>query len=115
MSTRHLHGKCFCLRGGQERRELSLSQLEHASNHSRYFYHENSSKNKQGGLRQMRVDHKVVTIVSNPAMNERCSVFILDCYISKLAEEAKRKDLFYCRPLTNVTKGSVSWYSIVLF
>ena len=43
-------GKCFCLRGGQEHRTLSLSQLERLYTPDRYVYRENSSKNKQGEL-----------------------------------------------------------------
>ena len=44
------NGKCFCLRGGQEHRDLKLSQLERLSDPDRYVYRENSSKNRQGGL-----------------------------------------------------------------
>ena len=41
------NGKGFCLRGGQEHRDLKLSQLERLSDPDRYVYHENSSKNKK--------------------------------------------------------------------
>ena len=99
-------GKCFCLRGGQEHRDLSLSQLERAHNPNRYIYHENASKNKQGGIRQMRLQHKVVNIVANPSVKEKCTVFLLDHYISKLPQEAKDKDLFYCCPVRNIPKVS---------
>ena len=47
----YFRGKCFCLRGGQEHRDFSISQLECLQRPDRYVYHENSSKNKQGGIR----------------------------------------------------------------
>ncbi len=107
-------GKCFCLRGGQEHRELSLSQLERLQNPARYVYRENASKNKQGGIRQIKLEHKVVTITANPSVAERCPVYILDQYISKLPAKAKEKDLFYCRPLENVPKDpSAPWFADV--
>ena len=43
----------------------------------------------------------MVTIVANKAAKEKCPVFILDTYISKLPEEAKKNDLFYCRAIQN--------------
>ena len=105
-------GKCFCLRGGQEHRELSLSQLERLEHPDRYIYRENSSKNKQGGIRQIHVEHKVVTIVANSAVMEKCPVFLLDRYISKLPKEAKENDIFYCRPLQKIPQDSTQpWYS----
>ena len=101
-------GKCFCLRGGQEHRNLSLSQLERSYSPDRYVYRENSSKKRQGGLKQM---NKVVTIVSNTSVGNRCPVFLIDLYISKLPPVAKEKDIFYCRPLTNLPKDSSGpWY-----
>ena len=97
-------GKCFCLRGGQERRTLSLSQFERKLNPDRYVYTENSSKNKQGGIKQMRLDHKVVTIVANPKIGERCPV--VDKYISKLPTKAKEMNIFYCRICPRLPKTS---------
>ena len=52
----------------------------------------------------MRLEHKVVTIVENPSVGEKCPVFILDLYISKLPSLAKEKDIFYCHPLENIPK-----------
>ena len=107
-------GKCFCLRGGQEHRNLSLSQLERLYHPDRYIYRENSSKNKQGGLKQLRTEHKVVTIVANEVAGDRCPVFLLDRYISKLPTAAKEKDLFYCRALPTLPKKPEDpWYMSV--
>ena len=93
------NGKCFCLRGGQEQRELKISQLERLHDPERYLYRENSSKNRKGGLKELRLEHKSVVIVANPDVGVRCHVYLLDLYISKLPPEAVAKDLFYCRPL----------------
>ena len=43
----------------------------------------------------MRVEHKVVNIIANPSVKEKCPVFLLDLYISRLPQEAKDKDLFF--------------------
>ena len=59
-------GKVFCLHGGQEHRCLKLSQLERLHNPERYLYRENSSKNRKGGLSEMRLEPKAVTSIANP-------------------------------------------------
>ena len=104
-------GKCFCLRGGEEHRALGLSQLQRLKNPNRYVYVENSSKNRPGGLNQMKLSHKSGTIVASDSSGDKCPVFILDMYISKLPAAAREKDLFYCRPLAVTPKGiDDSWY-----
>ena len=50
----------------------------------------------------MRLEDKSVTIVANPVVGERCHVFLLDTYISKLPPAAVEKDIFHCKPLSNV-------------
>ena len=67
------------LRGGQEHRELQLSQIVRFPNC--YEYTENVSKNRSGGLAQLRVCHKGVPIYANPAAGQRCHVRLLDKYI----------------------------------
>lgn len=88
-------GKMFCLRGGQEHRGLRLSQLKRCDN--KYVYYENTSKNRNGTFKQLRVKSKVVPLHPCPEAGERCPVFILDRYISKLPAEAKEKDHFLCK------------------
>ena len=44
-------GKTFCLRGGQKHRDLSLTQLQRLKEPDRFEYTENSSKNRQGGIK----------------------------------------------------------------
>ena len=78
------NGKCFCLRGGQEHRELAVSQLKRRHDPDRYVYVEKASKNRPGGVSQLKLQHKSVTIVSNPKVGNRCHVALLDKYISKL-------------------------------
>ena len=103
-------GKMFCLRGGQEHRGLQLPQLKRCTDW--YVYYENTSKNRNGSFRQLRVKNKVVPLYPCPEAGERCPVHILDKYISKLPSEAKEKNLFYVRPLEKFTTDvDGPWYS----
>ena len=77
-------GKCFCLRGGEEHRNLSVHQLKRLADPDCYRYTENTSKNRPGGIEELKSDHKSVMIMANPDVGERCPVSILDKYISKL-------------------------------
>ena len=104
------NGKCFCLRGGQEHRDLKLSQLKKPD---RYIYIENSSKNRKGGLQELKLEHKTVPVMADPEAGVRCHVYLLDLYIRKLPSEAIMKDLFYCRPLQKTSSELQPWYSAV--
>ena len=42
----------------------------------------------------MKLEHKLVTIVANPDAGERCRVYLLDKYVSKLPCSASNKDFF---------------------
>ena len=101
------NSKNFCLRGGEEHRNLKLSQLKRTQ--KGYTYTENSSKNRQGGVSQLKLKNKSVEILEN---HEAGDCRLLDLYISKLPEEAKTKDLFYLRPLeeTGSVKEIKPWY-----
>ena len=57
---------------------------------SKYIYYENVS----GSFRQLHVKSKSVPVFACPEAGERCPVHILDTYISKLPEDAKKKDLY---------------------
>ena len=94
-SVFYFNGKCFCLRGGQEHRDLGISQLQRLYKPDRYVYSENASKNRPGGITQTRLCHKSVTIVANPLAGTHCHVFLLDRYINKLPKGAIEKDLFF--------------------
>ena len=94
-------------------RDLCLSQLTRLESPNRYVYKEKASKNRQGGLAQLKLEHKTVNVMANPTSGIRCPVHLLDKYISKLPQEAIQKDHFYCRPLPSIASDSVQsvWYS----
>ena len=69
-----------------------------------------AKKNRNGGFYQLGIDNKCVPIYQNEQAGERCVFSLLDKYISKLPEEAKAADLFYCRPL-QYFKEDGPWYS----
>ena len=105
-------GKMFCLRGGQEHRNLQLSQFKRTED--KYVYYENVSKNRNGSFKQLRVKSKVVPLYACPEAGERCPVHILDKYIAKLPSEARERDLFYVRPLQKFTSDpTCPWYTSV--
>ena len=72
---------------------------------------ENGSKNRSGGLFQLRVENKVVPIYTCKLLGERCHVYLLDKYISKLPPKAFEMDCFYMRPLDQVHETSSAWFS----
>lgn len=70
------------------------------------------SKNRTGGLAQMRVKNKVIKIENVSAAGTRCHVYVLDEYFSKLPQEAFERDNFYVQLLPNCDKGSTDpWFS----
>ena len=105
----YYNGKNFCPRGGEQHRNLKLSQFRRME--KGYIYTENSSKNRQGGISQLKLKNKCVEIVENKEAGDHCHCKLLDAYINKLPEEAKTKDLFYVRPLEDVKPDSSKpWY-----
>ena len=60
------NGISFCLLGGEEHRNLWLSQLKRENDPPRYVYTELASKNRAGGLAQLRVKNKSVTKFAVP-------------------------------------------------
>ena len=108
----YLNGNNFCLRGGEEQRLLKCSQFERLNDPPRYVYTENASKNRSGGLVQIRVKNKVVPIVSVPEAGSRCHVFLLDKYFSKLPPEAIAKDVFYVKPRPMISEDPTTpWFT----
>lgn len=106
----YLNGSNFCLRGGEEQRNLKISQLKRLQNPDRYVYTENASKNRTGGLKKMRVKNISVPIMAVPGAGTRCHVFILDTYLSKLSPEALEKDNFYVQPVPSFDV-SKAWFT----
>ena len=65
----YYNGKNFCLRGGEEHRNLKLSQFRRTE--KGYIYTKNSSKNRQGGISQRKLKNKCVEIVENKEAGDR--------------------------------------------
>ena len=81
-----VNDKNFCCTVGVEHRELKLSQLcrevvtVNGEATVRYTYTEYGSKNRSGGLKQLRQENKVIHQYES-ANAERCPVRLLDKYI----------------------------------
>ena len=54
----------------------------------------------------MNVDNKVVPIYACPAAGERCLVYLLDLYLSKLPSIVFEKDVLYWKPKNDIPKSS---------
>ena len=65
-----------------------------------YTYTEFGSKNRQGGVRSLNLENKVVKQFENEANPQRCHVKILDKYLDLIPAEAKDSDVFYLTPLS---------------
>lgn len=103
------NGKSFCLRGGEEHRNLRLLQFKR--NENGYSYTEKSSKNLSGSLAQHSVTNKIVEIFENTEAGDHCHCRLLYLYVSKLPMEAKEMDLFYVHPVEKVKKPTTWYYS----
>ena len=55
--------------------------------------YENVSKNRNGSFKQLHINSKVVPVFPCHEAGQRCPVYFLDSYISKLPEEAKQNGL----------------------
>lgn len=109
----YLNGKNFALRGGVEHRQLKLSQIKRVDDPPSYVYTECASKNRAGGLAQLRVKNKVVPIHAVPEAGERCHVYILDQYLEKIPKEAFEKENFYLQPVSKLKDPAQPWFSCV--
>lgn len=104
-------GKAFCLRGRDEHRSLKVSQFERKYSPDSYVYTEHGSKNRNGGLSHIRIKNKIVPVFANPEAGDRCVVKILDTYLSKLPDRARKDDIFYMQPLSAVPpKPLDTWF-----
>ena len=104
-------GLHFCLRGGQEHRELAVSQFTIFPSDgsytvaSHYQYAEYGLKNHQGKFDED--SNKVSCAYAQPGSN-KCPVRILDLYLSKLPSHPKA---FHLSPLPEVpTDPGKPWY-----
>ena len=84
------NGLKFVLRGGEEHRELKISQFhfrdevidpenpDHMT--SCLEYREHGSKNQPGGRHQLNLENKVVVQYERPELGERCHFYLLKLY-----------------------------------
>ena len=117
----YYNGINFVLRGGVEHRKLTIEQFffdceENEGEILEYVeYTEFGSKNRPGGTKQLNMDNKMVHHYAQPALKERCHVYLLKCYISLLPPDvtgANRGRAFYYKPLTNIVPGK-PWFTSV--
>ena len=94
-------GKCFCLRGGQELRELKPSQFVRGYNPDSYTYIENGSKNHKGTFGNGKDSNKVVTILATDDC-PKCVVYLLDLYLNRLPKPPEDMEFFFAKPLDKV-------------
>ena len=109
------------MRGGEEHQSLTLSQLSFSSvpdpdDHCRLIeyvdYTECGSKHRPEGRKPLNLDNKTVRQYAQHELGNRCHVYLLKLYISKLAPAAIY--IFYCNPLVMVPDNdSKPWYTAV--
>ena len=94
-------GLHFCLRGGQEHRDLKRSQFTRipadgydASTY--YQYIENGSKNYQGRFSETGQANKIGRAYAQPNSGDKCPVRVLDLYLKKLPPGSTA---FYMQPV----------------
>ena len=92
--------KNFCLKGGQEQRNLKLSQVRRDTSIvdgkelSLYVCCEFGSKHRLGGVSSLNLQNKVVRQCENITESGVCYVKILDKYLEVLSPEAVHKMCF---------------------
>ena len=65
-------------------------------------YTEHGSRNHPGGTHQLNENNKVVTQFAKPELGDKCHVFLLELYLSKLPDRAFQGDIFYIKPKPRV-------------
>ena len=109
------------LRGGEEHRQLKISQLLFADDVvdtsnprttiSWVKYVEHGSKNRPGGRHQLNLENKVVVQYAQAQLGERCHVYLLKLYLSKLPKCAVEQDAFYWKPRKEIPPDDEPWYT----
>ena len=108
-------GKCFCVRGGQEQRNLGPSNFRFLSKPGAdphcVVYEEHGSKNHPGGKKDFRAENKSVKCYAVPQNTPKCLVFLLNLYMKRLPTYAFENDLLYLRPKSKCPSDpDVPWY-----
>ena len=100
-------GMYLCQRGGGEHRNMKYSQVviktvvnpnAPSETIKCLVYTEHGSKNRTGSSHQVHLDNKEVVHYANASLGNRCFVYMVELYMSKLSEKVIKKDLFYCKP-----------------
>ena len=99
------------LRGGEEHYHLKISQMQRFDSPARYEYTELVSKNRSGSLASYRLKNKVVPVFQDESLRNRCHVYVLDLYLSKIPPSARAQDVFYLRPKPVDVDDDGPWYS----
>lgn len=117
----YYNGLNFVLRGGEEHRNLKLSQLNFRTvpdpdvagmEIECVEYTEHGSKNRPGGRHQLNLENKVVVQYAQPELGERCHVHLLRLYLSKLPECAFQEDVFYWKARGSIPDAAdLPWYT----
>ena len=79
-------------------------------------YAEHSSKNRPGGSHQINQENKIVTQFAREDLGDRCHIFLLELYLSKLPVSALQKfnDVFYMKACVRIPDSpSDPWYTDV--
>ncbi len=117
----YYNGLNFVLRGGQEHRDLKISQFTFCNvpdpdNPGQSIncvqYSEHGSKNRPGGRHQLNLENKTVVQYARPEVGERCHVYLLQLYLSKLPEATFQRDVFYMKPRSRIPDSACDpWYT----
>lgn len=113
----YYNGKNFCLRGGEEHRQLKISQRVRVYKPDGYIYHKYVSKNRMGTYKQLHIPGKKVPKYACPEAGDRYHIRLLQLYLEKIPAAAHEKGIFYLRPLEKKVNGfelSGPWYSAVV-
>ena len=100
-----MNGKILCLRGGREHKDLKVAQLTFGEDSGGEFvvYTENGSKNRSGSYKNSG-DNKIVKQYAVPELGEKCYVYLLKLYYSKLPAKLLKdpESVFYWKPKDKV-------------
>lgn len=98
-------GKRFCIRGGEEQRNLGPSQFLRSLDPDCLTFVEHGSKNRSGRANELHLKNN-----NRP----RCMVYLMDTNLSKLPKYAFENDILYLRPKKVMPSDeSEPWYENV--
>ena len=95
-------GKCFCVHGGQEQRNLGPSNFKFLCKPGNALYcivyEQHGSKNHPGGIKDFHAENKGVKCYAVADNAPECLVFLLNVYMKHLLKYAFQNDVLYLRP-----------------